>query len=52
MGQAFFLNRFMCLMGLDELCPTRGPGEGFVRPSLGFRCSKSIVHTDNLFLIW
>jgi len=45
-------------MGLEQLCSTRGmrvaccPVEGFVRPSLGFRCSKSILHTDNLsFLI-
>ena len=41
---------------LDQLCPTRGPpaacgpDEGFVRPSLDFRCSKSILHTDNLSL--
>ena len=27
---------------LDQLCPTRGPVEGFMRPSLGFGCSKSI----------
>jgi len=26
---------------IDQLCQTRGPGEGFVRPSLGFRCSNS-----------
>jgi len=38
--------------GLNQLCPTRGPVEGFVRPSLGVRCSKSILHTDNLSLIW
>jgi len=25
-----------------------GPVEGFVRPSLGFRCSKSILDIDNL----
>jgi len=30
----------------------RMPGEGFVRSSLGFRCSKSILHTDNLSLFW
>jgi len=24
------------------------PVEGFVQPSLGFRCSKRIMHTDNL----
>jgi len=35
---------------LAQLCPTRGP-EGFMRPSLGFRCSKSILHTDNLSLL-
>jgi len=29
-----------------------GAGEGFVQPSLGFRCSKSILHIDNLFFIW
>ena len=29
-----------------------GPVEGFVRPSLGFGSSKSILHTDNLFLFW
>jgi len=33
-----------------QFCPTRGPGEGFVRPSLGFRCSTSSLHTDNLSL--
>jgi len=27
-----------------------GPLEDFVHPSLGFRCSKSIIHTGNLFL--
>jgi len=32
---------------LDQLCPTLGPFEGFVRPSLGFSCSESILHTDN-----
>ena len=26
--------------------PACGPVEGFVRPSLGFRCSKSILYTD------
>jgi len=34
--------------GLDQLCPTRGPVEGFERPSLGYRCSKGIQDTDNL----
>jgi len=29
-----------------------GPVEGFVRPSLGVRCSKSILCTDNLSLFW
>jgi len=29
-----------------------GPLEGFVRPSLGCRCSKSILYSDNLFLFW
>jgi len=39
-------------VALDQLCPTSGPRaaygpfEGFVRPSLGFRCIKSILHTD------
>jgi len=43
---------------LDQLCPTHspqaacGPGKGFVRPSLGFRCGKSILHTANLSLFW
>jgi len=35
----------------DQLCPTRGPGEGFVRPSLGFRCSSSNGTMGNCF-IW
>jgi len=38
------------LLGLDQLCPIRSPGEGFVRPSLGFRCSKRILRSDNLSL--
>jgi len=25
-----------------------GPVKSFVRPSLGFRCIESILHTDNL----
>jgi len=29
-----------------------GPVEGFVLPSLGFRCSKSVLHTDNQSLFW
>jgi len=28
--------------------PAWGPVEGFVRPSLNVRCSKSAVHADNL----
>jgi len=32
--------------------PACGPVEGFVRPSLGFGCSRSIPHTDNLSLFW
>jgi len=28
------------------------PVQGFVRPSLRFRCSKCILHTDNLSLFW
>ena len=48
---------FLCITSdyaLDQLCPTRGhraacgPAEGFVRPCLDFRCSKSILHTANL----
>jgi len=35
-----------------QLCPTRGPTNGFVRPSLGFRCSKSILYSGNLSLFW
>jgi len=27
-----------------------GPVESFVRPSLGFRCSKSILYSDKLSL--
>jgi len=30
--------------------PACCPIEGFVRPSLGFRCSKNILHPDNLSL--
>jgi len=33
------------LIGLMQLCPTRR-----MRPSLGFRFSKSILHTGNLSL--
>jgi len=46
------------LNGLNQLCPTRssqaacGPGKGFVRPALGFCCSRSILHTENLSLFW
>jgi len=29
----------------------RGPVEGFLRPSLGFRCSEKILQTDNLSLL-
>jgi len=28
------------------------PVKGFVQPSLGFRRSKNILHTDNLSLLW
>jgi len=31
---------------------TFGLVEGFMRPSLGCRCSKSILHTDNFSLFW
>ena len=37
-------------MDLVQLCLTRKSAEGFVRSSLDFRCSKSILHTDNLSL--
>jgi len=30
----------------------RGPIEAFVRPSWGFHCRKSILHTDNVSLFW
>jgi len=33
---------------LQQLRPARGPVEGFVRLSLGFHCSISILNTDNL----
>jgi len=36
--------------GLDQLCPTCGPVEGIVRPNLGFRCSKSSLHTESIFI--
>jgi len=39
-------------LALDQLCPTHSPFQGFMRPSLGFRCSKSILHTENLSLFW
>jgi len=32
--------------------PACSPVEGFVRPSLGVCCSKSIIHTHNLSLFW
>jgi len=38
---------FATNISLDQLCPARGPVEGFVRPSLGFSCNESILHTDN-----
>jgi len=37
---------------LEQLCLTRCPFKGFVRPSSGFCCSKNIVHPDNLSLFW
>jgi len=46
------------ILDLDQPCPTRGPWaacrpvEGFVRPSLGFVYSKSILYTDDLSLFW
>ena len=55
--QAFHDSVSLCLIskGLDQQCPIRaacGSVEGFVRPSLGFHCSKSILHTDTLSLFW
>jgi len=29
---------------LERVCPTRDPVDGFVRPRLGFRCSKIILY--------
>jgi len=49
-----FIDNFELVLRLLQLCPTRGPPaacgpvEGFVRPSLDFRCSKSILYTENL----
>ena len=37
---------------LLQLCPTRGPVEGFVRLSLGFLSRISSLHTDHLALFW
>ena len=34
--------------GLDQLCPTRGPFEDFVRSGLGFRFGENILDIDNL----
>jgi len=31
----------LATQALTQLCPTRGPVEGFVRPSLGFHCNRS-----------
>jgi len=45
-------------IALKQLCAIRrpraacGPVEGFMRPSLSFRCSKSISYSDNLSLFW
>jgi len=36
---------------IEQLCPTRVPVEGFVRPSFGVRCSKIILHIKQPFLI-
>jgi len=53
-----FLKLFLCksttsilCQDLVQLCPTRGPAEGFVRLCLGFRCSISNLHTDIPVLI-
>jgi len=40
------------MKAVKQLCPTRRPGEGFVWPSVGFRCSESILHTDKLSVVW
>jgi len=55
-SKSFSLHHSHCLatiaLILDQLCPTRcpwaacGPVKRFVRPSLGFRCSKSILYTS------
>jgi len=29
-----------------------GPVERFVRSNLGLQCSKSMLYTDNLSLVW
>jgi len=40
-----------CVVVLIQLCLTHGPFDGFVRPSLGFRCTKSTPHCWQLVLI-
>jgi len=47
----YCLLTYHCL-SLKQLCPTRGPVEGFVRPSLGFRCSLSMAYTSALQQQW
>jgi len=36
---------------MSNLRAACGPVEGFVWPSLGFPCSKSILHSHNLSLL-
>jgi len=39
-------------LALHQLCPTRatcGPIEGFVRPSLGFHCTKGVSYIQTTY---
>jgi len=49
-GTKYIFNeaKFLFLLCFKQLCPTHGPVKGFVRSSLGFRCSKSILIILNL----
>jgi len=40
------------LISVKQLSPISGPFEDFVRPSLGFHYSKTILPADNLSLFW
>jgi len=51
-GPSVFREWNLVFVSVDQLCPNRGPVEGFVRPSLGFRCSISGLHTENMSLFW